>query len=193
MKIASDYTKWWALLKFEFHINPSLVLEEKKKSPSSQSYGFSCSYVWMWELDYKESWALKNWCFWTMVLEKTLESPLDCKKFNQSILKEISHGCSLDGLMLKLKLEYFAAWCEDLTHLKRPWCWERLRAGGEGDGRGWDGWMASPTQWTWVWTRFGRWWRTGKPASCSLWGRKELDTTEQLIWTMRYTRHITNT
>ena len=50
------------------------------KGPSSQSYGFSSSHVWMWELDYKESWALKNWCFWTVVLEKTLESPLDCKE-----------------------------------------------------------------------------------------------------------------
>ena len=61
----------------------------------------------MWELDYKESWALKNWCFWTVVLEKTLESPLDCKRSHQSILKEISPGCSLEGLMLKLKLQYF--------------------------------------------------------------------------------------
>ena len=61
----------------------------------------------MWELDYQESWARKNWCFWTVVLEKTLESPLDCKEINQSILKEISPGCSLEGLMLKLKLQYF--------------------------------------------------------------------------------------
>ena len=61
----------------------------------------------MWELDYKESWAPKNWCFWTAVLEKTLESPLDCKEINQSIQKEISSGCSLEGLMLKLKLQYF--------------------------------------------------------------------------------------
>ena len=68
---------------------------------------FSSSHVWMWELDYKESWALKNWCFWTVVLEKTLESPLDCKRSNQSILKEISPGCSMEGLMLKLKLQYF--------------------------------------------------------------------------------------
>ena len=56
-----------------------------------------------------------------------------------------------------------AAWCEELTHWKRPWCWERLKAGGEGDDRGWDGWMASPTQWTWVWANSGSWWWTGKP------------------------------
>ena len=76
------------------------------KGPSSQRYGFSSSHVWMWELDYKESWAQKNWCFWTMVL-KTLESPLDCRRSKQSILKEISPEYSLEGLMLKLKLQYF--------------------------------------------------------------------------------------
>ena len=79
------------------------------KGPSSQVYGFSSSHVWMWELDYKENWELKNWCFWTVVLEKTLENPLDFKEtgWNQSILKEISPGYSLEGLMLKLKLQYF--------------------------------------------------------------------------------------
>ena len=69
--------------------------------------GFSSGHVWMWELDYKEDWAPKNWCFWTVVLEKTLESPLDCRRSNQSILKEISPECSLEGLILKLKLQYF--------------------------------------------------------------------------------------
>ena len=77
------------------------------KSPSSQGYGSSSSHVWIWELDYKESWALKNWCFWTVVLEKTLESPWTTRISNQSILKDISLGCSLEGLMLKLKLQYF--------------------------------------------------------------------------------------
>ena len=78
------------------------------KGPSSQSYGFSSSHVWMWELDYKESWATTNWCFWTVVLEKTLESPLDCKEIQpQSILKEISPEYSWEGLMLKLRLQYF--------------------------------------------------------------------------------------
>ena len=80
------------------------------KGPSSQGYGFSNSHVWMSELDYKESWAPNNWCFWTVVLEKTLESPLDCKEIQpvQLIqLKEMSPGCSLVGLMLKLKLQYF--------------------------------------------------------------------------------------
>ena len=77
------------------------------KDPSTQSYGFSSSNVWVWEWDYKESWVPKNWCFWTVVLEKTLASPLDWKEIKQSILKEISPEYSLEGLMLKLKLQYF--------------------------------------------------------------------------------------
>ena len=77
------------------------------KGPSSQGHDFSSSHVWMWELDYKESQALKNWCFWTMVLEKTHESALDSKEINQSVLKKISPECSLEGLMLNLKLQYF--------------------------------------------------------------------------------------
>ena len=77
------------------------------KGSSSQGYGFSSDHVWMWNLAYKESWAPKNWCFWTVVLEKTLESPLDCKEVQPVHLKDISTGCSLEGLMLKLKLQYF--------------------------------------------------------------------------------------
>ena len=78
-----------------------------EKGPSSQSYGFSSSHVWMWELDHKESWTQKNWCFWTVVLEKTLQSPLDCKEIQPVHPKEISPEYSLEALMLKLKLQYF--------------------------------------------------------------------------------------
>ena len=123
---------------------------------------FSSSHVWMWELGYKESWAQKKWCFWTVVLEKSLESSWTARRSNQSILKEISPEYSLEGLMLKLKFNTLATWCKELTHLKRPWCWQRLRAGGEGDNRGWDGWMGSLTQWTWVWVYLGSWWWTGR-------------------------------
>ena len=73
------------------------------KGPSSQSYCFSCSHVWMWELDYKESWALKNRCFWTVLLEKTLQSSLNARRSNHSILKEIHPEYSLEGWMLRLK------------------------------------------------------------------------------------------
>ena len=117
----------------------------------------------MWELDHKESWAPKNWIFWTVVLEKTPKSPLDCKEIKQSILKEISPEYSLEGLMLKLKLQYFGHLMQISNSLEKPWCWERLKTGGEGDNRGWDGWMASPTRWTWVWASSRIWWWTGNP------------------------------
>ena len=130
---------------------------------SSQSYGFFSGPVWMWELDYKESWAPKNWCFWIVVLEKTLRVPWTARRSNQSILKEISPECSLEGLMLKLKLQYFGhlMWRVDL--LGKTLMLGGIGAGGEGDDRGWDGWMASPTWWTWVWVNSGSWWWTGSP------------------------------
>ena len=105
------------------------------------------------------------------------------RRSNQSILKEISPEYSLEGLMLKLKLQYFGYLMQRTDSLEKPWCWERLKAGGEGDNRGWDGWMASLTQWTWVWVSSGSWWQTGKPGCCSSWGCKESDTTERLNWT----------
>ena len=133
------------------------------KSPSSQGYGFSSGHVWMWELDYKESWALKNGCFWTVVLEKTLASPLDCREI-QPVHPKRDQSWVLTGRTdVELKLNTLATWCEELTHWKRPWCWERMKAGGEGDNRGGDGWMASLTQWTWVWVNSGSWWWTGRP------------------------------
>ena len=79
-----------------------------------------------------------------------------------------------------------ATWCEELTHWKRPWCWERLKAGGEGDDRGWDGWMLSPNQWTWVWLDSGTWWWTGRPCVLQSMGLKRVGhdwATEQLNWT----------
>ena len=97
-----------------------------------------------WRID-----AFELWCW-----RRLLRVPWTANRSNQSILKEISPGCSLIVLILKL---------QELTYLKRPWCWERLRAGGEGDDRGWDGWMASPTQWTWVWVDSRSWWWTGRP------------------------------
>ena len=112
-----------------------------------------------------ESWTIKKaecqrfdafelWCW-----RRLLERPWTARRSNQSILKEINPEYSLEGLMLKLKLQYLATWCEELTHWKRPWCWEHWRQ----DDRGWDGWMASLTQWTLVWASSRRWWRTGRP------------------------------
>ena len=121
------------------------------KGPFSQGYRFSNGHIWMWELDYNESWPLKSWCFCAVVLEKTLESPLDCKEIEPVHPKGDKSWCSFEGLMLKLNLLYFATWCEELTPLKWPWWWERLRPEDEEEDRVWDGWMASPTQLTWVW------------------------------------------
>ena len=134
------------------------------KGPSSQSYGFSSSHVWMWELDYKESWAPKNWCFWTVVLEKTLESPLDCKEIQPVHPTGDQSWLFIGRTDAEAETpNTLATGCKELTHLKRPWCWGRLRAGREGEDRGWDGWMASLTQWTWVWVDSSNWWWTGRP------------------------------
>ena len=95
--------------------------------------------------------------------EEPWRVPWTARRSDQSILKEINPEYSLEGLMLKLKFQYFDHLCKVLTHLKRAWCWGRLKAGGEGDNRGWEDWMASPTQRTWVWATSGSWWWTGKP------------------------------
>ena len=120
----------------------------------------------MWGLDYKESWAPKNWCFWTAVLKKTLESPLDSQPEIQPIHPKGNQSWIFihwKGWCWSWNSNTLATWCKKLTHLKRPSCWERLKVGGEGDDRGWGGWMASPTQWTWVWVNSGSWLWTGRP------------------------------
>ena len=101
--------------------------------------------------------AFELWCW-----RRLLRVPWTARRSSQSILKEVSPECSLEGLMLKLKFQYFGHLMRR-TDWKRPWCWERLKAGGKGDDRGWNGWMASPLQWTWVWVNSGSWWWTGRP------------------------------
>ena len=148
----------------------------------------------MWELDCEESWAPKNWCFWTVVLEKTLENPLDCKEIQPSILKEISPGCSLEGLMLKLKLQY-------IGHLlpRVDWLEKTLTLGGiegEGDDRGWDGWMASLTQWTWVCVNSRSWWWTGRPGVLWFMGSQRVrhDWATELNWSFsKFTKKLKRT
>ena len=116
-----------------------------------------------------ESWTIKKaecqiiGAFKLLCWRRLLRVAWKARRSNQSIPKEINPDCSLEGLTLKLKLQYFAPWGEEPTIQKRYWCWERLRVRGEGNNREQDGLMASPTQWTWVWTCSGRWWRTGKP------------------------------
>ena len=155
------------------------------KSLCSQSDSFSSSQVWMWELDSNKTWSPKNWCFWTVVLEKTLENPLDSKKIQPVHSKRNRPGIFIGRT--DAKAETPILWLLDgkneLTHLKRPWCRERLKVGGEGDDRGWDGWMASWTQWTWVWVNSRSWWWTKRPGMLKSIGVTELDTTEWLNWT----------
>ena len=112
-----------------------------------------------WTIKKAEHWRIDAFelCCW----KRLLRVPWTARRPKLSILKEISPECSLEGLMLKLKLQYLATWCEELTLWKRPWCWERLKAG-EGHDRG-DGWVTSPTQWTWVWVSSGSWWWRGRP------------------------------
>ena len=116
------------------------------------------------ELDYKESWVPKNWCFWTVVLEKTHESPLDCKEI-QPVHPKVNQSWIFFG-RTNAETETPILWLPDakkLIHWKRPWFWKRLKVGGEGDNRGSDGWMASPTWRIWVSASFGSWWLMGQP------------------------------
>ena len=116
-----------------------------------------------------ESWTIKKAecqridAFELWSWRRLLRMPWTTRRSKQSILKEISPEYSLEGLMQKRNSNPLATWYKELTHWKRPWCWERLKAGGEGDDRGWDDLMASPTWWTWVWVNSGSWWWTGRP------------------------------
>ena len=137
-----------------------------------------------------ESWTIKEaehqridafelWCW-----RRLLRLPWTARRSNQSILKEISPGCSLEGLMWKLKLQYSGHLMRRADYLKRPWCWERLKAGGEGYDRGWDGRMASPTQGTWLWVNSRSWWWTGRPGVLQSIGLKRVrhDWATELNW-----------
>ena len=97
------------------------------------------------------------------MLEKTLENPLDCKEIKPVNPKGNQSWIFIGRTDAETISNTLATWCEEMTHLKRPWCWERLRPGGEGDDRGWDGWMASPTQWTWFLVNSRSWWWTERP------------------------------
>ena len=153
------------------------------KGPSSQTYGFSSSHVWMWELEYKESWVQKNWCFWAVILEKTLESPLKFRDTQPIHPKGNQSWMFIGWTDVEAETPPLAIWCKELTHWKRPWCWERLKARGEGDDRGWDGWMASLTRWTWVWVNSRSWW-TGRPGVLWFMGSKRVGHSwaTDLIW-----------
>ena len=140
-----------------------------------------------------ESWTIKKsehrrtdafelWCW-----RRLLRIPWTAKRSNQSILKEISPECSLEGLMLKLKLRYFGHLMQRVYLLLKPCCWEILKAGGEGDDSRWDGWIAPPTQWTWVWVDSGSWCWTGMPGMLRFMGSQRVghDWVTELNWMMK--------
>ena len=124
----------------------------------SQGYGLPSGHMWLWELDGKKDRVPRNWRIWTVVLEKTPESPLDSREIEPVNLK--GNHWTLIG---RTDAEASVFWSPDDNSwlIGSPWCWEWLRAGEEGI-RGWDGWMASPMQWTWTWANSGRWWGAGR-------------------------------
>ena len=138
-----------------------------------------------------ETWSIKKyerrringferWCW-----RRLLRVSWTARRSNHSILKKISPRISLEGMMLKLKLQYFCHLMRRVDSLERLWCWERLGAGGEGDDRGWGGWMASLTRWTWVWVNSGSWWWTGRPGVLWFMGLQRVghDWATELNWT----------
>ena len=139
----------------------------------------------MWELNHKESWVLKNWCFWTVALEKTLKSPLDCKeskpvhpKGNQSWIFVGRTDTEAETLIL------WPAYAKNWLIGKDPDAGKNWRQEKEGDDRGWDSWMALPTQRTWVWVSSRSWWWTGKPGTLQSMGLQRVrhDWVTELNW-----------
>ena len=155
------------------------------KGPSSQGYGFSSSHVWMWELDCEDGWAQKNLCFWTVVLEKTFESPLDYKEIQPVHPKGDQSWVFIERT--DAEAETPVLWP---PHAKswligkdpdagRDWGREE-----KGDDRGWDDWMASPTRWTWVWVNSWSWWWTGKPGVLWFMGSQRVGDDWGLNWSI---------
>ena len=138
----------------------------------------------MWELDCEESWAPKNWCFWTVVLEKTLESPLNCKEIQPVHPKGDQSWVFI--ARTDDKAETPIPWPRHVKSwlIGRVWCWEGLEAVGKGDDRGWDGWMASPTLWTRVWLNSRSWWWKGRPGVLQFMGSQRVghDWVTELKW-----------
>ena len=158
------------MLKYEVHLVKAMVFPVVM-------YGCESWIVKKAERRRSDAFELRCW-------RRLLRVPWTVRRSNQSILKEISPGISLEGMMLKLKLQYFGHLMRRVDSLKRLWCWEGLGAGGEEDDRGWDGWMASPTWWTWVSVNSGSWWWTGRPGMLRFMGSQRVrhDWATDLIW-----------
>jgi len=140
---------------------------------------YGCESWTVKKAEYRRIDAFEMWCW-----RRLLRVPWTARRSNQSILKEISSGWSLEGLMLIWNSNTLATSCEELTHWKRLWCWKGLGAGGEGEDRGCDGWMVSLTRWTWVWVNSGCWWWTWRPGVLQFTGLQRVghDWATDLIW-----------
>ena len=144
------------------------------KALSSQGYGLSNSHVWIWELDYKESWVPKNWYLWTVVLEKTLESPLDCKEIQPVHPNGDQSWVFIGKTDVGAETPIFGHLMRRTDSLEKTLMLGKIEGRRRREDRGWDGWMASLTQWTWVWVNSGSWWWTGKPGVLhSMWSKTQ--------------------
>ena len=143
----------------------------------------------MWELDYKDRWMPKNWFFELWCWRRLLRVPWTARRSNHSILKEINPDIHWKDWCWRWNSSTLATRCEELTHWKRPWCWEQLKAGGEGDDKGWDGWMASPTWWMWDWANSGSYWWTAKASVLRSMGSQRVghDWATELNTNVKYT------
>ena len=170
-----NHCRWWLQLwnyktlapcKKSYHQPRQRIQRQRyyfaNKGPYSQSCGFSSGLVWMWELDHKESWALKI-VLLSCGVGEDLRVPWTARRSNQSILKEITTEYSLEGLMLKLKLQYFGHLMQRTELLEKTVMLGKIEGRRRRDDRGWDGWMASPMRWPWVWIGSRSWWWTAKP------------------------------
>ena len=149
-------------------INLNSILKKHRhyfadKGPSNQGYGFSSSHIWMWELDSKESWALKNWLFWTVVLEKTLESPLDCKEIQPVHPKGDQSWIFIRRTDAEAETPILGHLMQGTDSFEKTLILGKIEGGRRRVDRGWDGWMASPIQWVCVWVNSGSWWWTRRP------------------------------
>ena len=141
-----------------------------------------------WTVKKAECWRIDAFGLWSW--RRLLRVPWTARRSKQSILKEISPECSLEGLMLKLKVQYFGHLIWRGDSFEKTLILERLKAGREGDDRGWDGWMASLTQWTWVWVNSGSWWWTGRLGMLQSVGSQRVrhDWVTELNWRTRQGR-----
>ena len=160
----------------ENYDKPGLCVEKQRhysatKGPCSQGYGLPSGHMRLWELDCKEGRAPKNWCFWTVVLEKPLESPLHSKEIKPVGKTDAEVETAV----------FWSSYANTQLNGKVSWCWERLRA-----EREWDGWMASPMKWIWTWTNFGRWWKTERPGML----QSTVSLTVRHTWTTEQQIHI---